>query len=101
MMWSALRRTKIGSYDIKDAIDVEDISSDKGMDLYNALSFMERYFIEDDRYSDIFNGKDIIVDSKDNIIWIPNLKKSKFNSQRDEFYDIILKYCEKEENDEQ
>ena len=42
----------------------------------------------------------ILVDSKDNIIWLPNLKKSKFNSQRDEFYDIILKYCEKEENDE-
>lgn len=42
----------------------------------------------------------ILVDSKDNIIWLPNLKKSKFNSQRDGFYDIILKYCEKEENDE-
>ncbi len=43
----------------------------------------------------------ILVDAKDQIIWIPNLKKSKFNSQKNEFYDIILKYCEKEENDEQ
>ena len=42
----------------------------------------------------------ILVDAKDNIIWIPNLKKSKFNSKKDEFYDIILKYCEKEENNE-
>lgn len=43
----------------------------------------------------------ILVDALDQIIWIPNLKKSKFNSQKNEFYDIILKYCEKEENDEQ
>ena len=42
----------------------------------------------------------ILVDNNDNIIWLPNLKKSKFNSQSNEFYDIILKYCEKEENDE-
>ena len=64
----ALRRTKIGSYDVKDAIDVEEVSSEKGMDLYHALSFMERYFIDDDRYSDIFNGKDIIVDSNEEYI---------------------------------
>ena len=43
----------------------------------------------------------ILVDNNDQIIWLPNLKKSKFNSQKEEFYDIILKYCEKEENDEQ
>ncbi len=43
----------------------------------------------------------ILVDAKDKIIWIPNLKKSKFNSNSEEFYDIILKYCEKEEKNEQ
>ena len=43
----------------------------------------------------------ILVDAKDQIIWIPNLKKSKFNSNSEEFYDIILKYCEKEEKNEQ
>lgn len=43
----------------------------------------------------------ILVDANDQIIWLPNLKKSKFNSQNKEFYDIILKYCEKEENNEQ
>ncbi len=47
------------------------------------------------------NTYPILVDSADQIIWIPNLKKSKFNSQNNEFYDIILRYCEKEENDEQ
>lgn len=43
----------------------------------------------------------ILVDAKGQIIWLPNLKKSKFNSQNNSFYDIILKYCEKEENNEQ
>ena len=45
--------------------------------------------------------KNLLMDVKDQIIWIPNLKKSKFNSNSEEFYDIILKYCEKEEKNEQ
>ena len=43
----------------------------------------------------------LLVDKDDNIIWIPNLKKSKFNSQKKDFCDIILKNCEKEEKNEQ
>lgn len=39
----------------------------------------------------------LVVDSNDNILWVPNLKKSKFNTKNNEFYDIILEYCEKEE----
>ena len=42
----------------------------------------------------------LLVDSQDRIIWIPSLKKSKFNIQNNEFYDIILKYHEKEEKNE-
>ncbi len=42
----------------------------------------------------------ILVDSNDNILWIPNIKKSKFNAKKDQLYDIILKYCEKEDNNE-
>lgn len=42
----------------------------------------------------------ILVDSNNTILWIPNLKKSKFNAKKDEFCDIILKYCEKEEYNE-
>lgn len=34
----------------------------------------------------------ILVDSNDNIIWIPGLKKSKFNQPKDKNCDIILKY---------
>lgn len=34
----------------------------------------------------------IVVDSHDTIVWIPGLKKSKFNKQKNEKCDIIIKY---------
>lgn len=39
----------------------------------------------------------IVVDAKDNILWIPGLKKSKFDKNIDDFYDIIYKYVVSEE----
>jgi len=39
----------------------------------------------------------ILIDSNNQILWIPNLKKSIFDKEKDEKYDIILWYCEKEE----
>ena len=46
-------------------------------------------------------GYPLIVDSDDNILWIPNIKKSKFNNKKEENCDIILTCCIKEENNEQ
>jgi len=43
------------------------------------------------------NNYPILIDSNDTILWIPNIKKSKFNRKKDEKYDIILKYCETKE----
>jgi tRNA(Ile)-lysidine synthase len=34
----------------------------------------------------------IVLDSKGNIVWIPGIKKSKFDKKKTEVYDIILKY---------
>jgi tRNA(Ile)-lysidine synthase len=34
----------------------------------------------------------IVVDSKGNVVWIPGIKKSKFDKKINENYDIILKY---------
>lgn len=34
----------------------------------------------------------VVIDSNNNILWIPGLKKSKFDSKKDGNYDIILKY---------
>lgn len=34
----------------------------------------------------------VVVDNEENIVWLPGLKKSKFDKQKDENYDIILRY---------
>jgi len=39
----------------------------------------------------------IIIDSNDNIVWLPGLKKSKYNKEKFEKYDIIIKCVNKEE----
>ena len=38
------------------------------------------------------DSEPIIVDSNDTIIWLPGLKKSKFDKAKTEEYDIILWY---------
>ena len=57
-------------------------------------------FIEKRIPNSIRNSYPLLVDSLDNILWIPFLKKSKYNSKKDEFYDIILTSHQKEEKDE-
>ena len=34
----------------------------------------------------------VVVDSSGNIVWLPGLKKSKFDKKKSEFYDIMIKY---------
>ena len=41
----------------------------------------------------------IVVDSNDNIVWIPGLKKSKYDSLKTKNYDIILWYTKEEYNE--
>ena len=45
----------------------------------------------------------IVTDANDIILWIPGVKKSKFDKNTDEYYDIIYKYViseEKQTNEE-
>lgn len=35
----------------------------------------------------------VVVDSNNVVVWLPGLKKSKFDKTKEENYDIILKYC--------
>lgn len=57
--------------------------------------FIEKKILPEER-----NTYPLLVDSNDNILWVPNLKKSKFNTTNNENYDIILRYKRKEEKDE-
>lgn len=42
----------------------------------------------------------IVTDSENNIVWLPGIKKSKYDKQKSEFYDIILKYQKGGDNNE-
>lgn len=45
------------------------------------------------------NNYPVVVDNDDNVIWIPGIKKSKYDSLKSGKYDIILWYKEEEDND--
>lgn len=44
------------------------------------------------------NNYPLLVDSNNNIIWIPNIKKSKFCNKKSENYDIIIRCNERKED---
>lgn len=44
------------------------------------------------------NNYPLLVDSNNNIIWIPNIKKSKFCKKKNENYDIIIRCNERKEH---
>ena len=58
----------------------------------NGKKKIKEIFIENKIPQNLRNSYPILVDSNDQIIWIPNLKKSKFDRPIKEFCDIILKY---------
>ena len=60
----------------------------------NGKKKIKDIFIEKKIPKNIRESYPILVDSNDNILWIPNIKKSKFNTKKNEKCDIILKYCE-------
>ena len=43
----------------------------------------------------------IMVDNRGNILWIPGIKKSKFDKQINEEYDIIIKYVKKGDKEDE
>ena len=49
--------------------------------------FIDEKISKEDR-----NNWPMLVDSNENILWIPGLKKSKFDKQKNENYDIIIRY---------
>lgn len=59
---------------------------------------VKEIFIEKKVPSKLRKTYPLLVDSDDNIIWIPNLKKSKFCIKKEEKYDIIIRCNEREED---
>ena len=58
----------------------------------NGTKKIKDIFIDSKIDKELRDSWPIVVDSKDKIIWIPGVKKSKFTKLKNERYDIILKY---------
>ncbi len=62
---------------------------------------IKEIFIEEKIPLEERNNYPLLVDANDNVLWIPNIKKSKYNSKKNELCDIILiSHKEREEINE-
>lgn len=62
----------------------------------NGRKKIKDIFIDSKIPKDKRDNYPLLVDSNDTILWIPNIKKSKYNAKKEEFYDIILTGSKKE-----
>ena len=88
--WSDIKKPiHVSSRKFGDRIELKNGSKKVG----EILSEAKINKLDRDRYP-------IVCDDDGKILWIPGVKKSKFDRQINEEYDIIIKYIKKENNDE-
>lgn len=90
---------KLNSKDVKLPLIVRNkIDSDimfvKNM---NGSKKINRIFIDEKVCKGIRHNYPVVTDSDNNILWLPGIKKSKFDCYNKGFYDIIIKYIKKGE----
>lgn len=66
--------------------DKIEIKKMRGSKKVNDIFINEKVTIEER------NSWPIVLDSKDNIVWLPGLRKTKFDKEKNEEYDIVLRY---------
>ena len=59
---------------------------------------ISKIFIDEKINPNLRDNYPILVDAKDTILWLPGLRKSKFDNEKNKIYDIILKYTKKGNN---
>ena len=93
-------------YKADGVLTKSEYSNDSGIDLTTVVSVGDKMEVKGmmgrKKINDIFiddkipaHERDmwpVVVDSLGKIVWLPGLKKSKFNSKKDEKCDIILRY---------
>ncbi|MBR3117314.1 MAG: tRNA lysidine(34) synthetase TilS [Bacilli bacterium] len=65
----------------------------------NGKKKIKDIFIDEKIKKDIRKNYPVVVDADDNILWLPGIKKSKYDSLKTGKYDIILWYKEEENNE--
>jgi len=61
----------------------------------NGSTKIKKVFIDNKVEPSLRDTWPIVVDRENNVIWLPGLKKSKFDNEISQKYDIILKYVKK------
>ena len=93
---------KLNSKDIKLPLIIRNNNNDyievKNM---KGKKKINKIFIDEKIERDIRKSYPILTDSDNNILWIPGIKKSKYDCYNKDFYDIIIKYTKKEINYEE
>jgi len=89
--------TRLNSQDIALPLYVRTRSSGDKMEIKNmhGTKKISDIFIDSKVEPSKRDGYPIVVDSKNRIIWLPGLRKSKFDNEKNKKYDIILKYTKK------
>jgi len=64
----------------------------------NGSTKIKKVFIDNKVEPSLRDTWPIVVDRENNVIWLPGLKKSKFDNEISQKYDIILKYVKKGKN---
>jgi len=63
----------------------------------NGKKKIKNIFVDEKINRDKRDGYPIVTDSDGKVLWIPGIKKSKFDCYNRDFYDIIIKYIKKGE----
>ena len=89
--------TKINSKDIKLPIHVRTKKDGDKLILkgLNKTKKLKDIFIDEKISLDQRNLWPVVTDSNGEIIWVPGLKKTKFDREKDQNYDIIIRYQKK------
>lgn len=88
---------KLNSNELKLPLFIRNRKDGDYIELKKCKKKIKQIFIEEKIPIRKRNNYPLLVDSNDTILWIPNLKKSKFCKKNNEKYDIILRYYEREE----
>ena len=85
---------RLNSSDIKMPLYVRNRKNGDRIEIknLNGSKKVKDVFIDEKISKDKRDGIPIVVDSAEKIIWIPGVKKSKYNKEKNEKYDIIIKY---------
>lgn len=94
---------KLNSKEISLPIIIRNKKNSDVIEVKNMLGTkkISKIFIDEKISKEKRNNYPIVCDSKNNILWIPGIKKSKFDCYNKEFYDIIIKYTKKGEEYEE